>query len=386
MAIYNEGKILEALKGMDPTKASRADGFPAMFYQQYWHIIGKDTCDFCLDILNNRNSLDEIKMTYLVLIPKTANPTNLKNYRPISLCTVIYKIIAKTVANRLQNILNGCIDEAQNAFVPGRIISDNVLLAYDRVEWYFIRGIMANMGLEDGFTNFILHCLNSVKYSILINGEVGSNFRSSRGLRQGDLLSPYLFLFCGEGLSTLMRLASQEMRILGAKVCTSAPPITHLMFADDCILFGEVSNRGISLLKEILEVCEACSGQCVNFEKSTAFFNSNVGVQDKNLVFQILKVRCSTNPEKYLGLPNLVGRNKKLAFQNLKDRLKQKINSWSLRHISQGGREVFIKSILQAIPSYTMACFLLPKALCSELENIMGSFLWRKKYGKRGMH
>ncbi|KAH1096604.1 hypothetical protein J1N35_013525 [Gossypium stocksii] len=136
-----------------------------------------------------------------------------------------------------------------------------------------------------------------------------------------------------------MRLASQERRISGAKVCRSALPITHLMFADDCILFGEVSNREIGMLKSILEEYESCSGQCVNSEKSTVFFSSNVNDHDKNMVFQFLNVRCSTNPEQYLGLPSLAGRKKKLAFQNLKDRLKQKINNWSLRHISQGGRE-----------------------------------------------
>ncbi|KAK5776522.1 hypothetical protein PVK06_044482 [Gossypium arboreum] len=79
----------------------------------------------------------------------------------------------------------------------------------------------------------------------------------------------------------------------------------------------------------------------------------------------------------------MVSWKKKLAFQNLKDHLKEKINSWSLRHISQGGKEVFIKFVLQAIPTYTMACFLLPKSLCLELENIVGSFWWRKNHGKR---
>lgn len=160
-----------------------------------------------------------------------------------------------------------------------------------------------------------------------------------------------------------MRLARQEGKIFGAKVNLSTPPITHLMFADDYILFGETSRRGICVLKDILEQYEDCSSQCVNFEKSTVFFNSNVNDQDKNLVFQILNVRCSMNPKRYLGLPIMVGRKKKLAFQNLKDHLKQRINSWSLRHISQGGREVFMKVVLQAIPTYTMACFLLPKSV-----------------------
>ncbi|KAH1106857.1 hypothetical protein J1N35_010625 [Gossypium stocksii] len=158
------------------------------------------------------------------------------------------------------------------------------------------------------------------------------------------------------------------------------------MFANDCILFGEVSDRGIRVMKDILEEYESCSGQCVNFEKSTMFFSSNMVDQDKDMVFHVLNVQCLTNPEKYLRLPNIVGRNKKMAFQNLKDRLKQRINSWSLRHISQGGREVFIKAVLQSIPTYTMACFLFPKSLCLDLENIMGAFWWRKKQGKWRMH
>lgn len=105
-----------------------------------------------------------------------------------------------------------------------------------------------------------------------------------------------------------MRLASQEGKFLGAKVCRSTPPITHLMFADDCILFGEASNRGICVLKDILEEYESCSGSVLI---TTVFFSSNVEDQDKNLVFQILNVRCSTNPENYLGLPNTMGRKKK---------------------------------------------------------------------------
>ncbi|KAA3477177.1 reverse transcriptase [Gossypium australe] len=308
-ASYIDAEIAEALKGMGPTKASSFDGFPTIFYQKFWHIIGKDTSEFCLDVLNHGHSLDEINRTQLVLIPKTANPINLKNSHPISLCTVIYKIIAKSVANRLQ----------KSEFVPGRLIIDNVLLAYevlhsfknkrsgrkcfmalkldmskayDRVEWPFIKGVMSKLGFADGFIDFIIYCINSVQYSILINSEEGLSFRSTRGM------------------SALMRLACHKGKICGAKVCRASPSITHLMFVDDCILFGEVSNRGISVLKEILRECEVCSRQCVNFEKST-----------------VLNVRCSIDPEKYLGLPNMVGQKRKLAFQYLKDRLKQKINS-----------------------------------------------------------
>ncbi|KAA3489698.1 putative Transposon TX1 [Gossypium australe] len=226
--------------------------------------------------------------------------------------------------------------------------------AYDRVEWPFINGVMSKLGFADGFIDFIICCIKSVQYSILINGEEGLSFRSTRGLRQGDPLSPYLFLFCGEGLSVLMRLACQEGKICGAKVCRASPSITHLMFTDGCILFEEVSNRGISVLKEILREYEVCSGQCVNFEKSTVF--------SAQMQMTMIGTWCF----------------KFLTF----DRLKQRINSWSIRHISQGGREVFIEAVLQAVPTYTMACFLLPKSLCTELENIMTLFGGIKAMGR----
>ncbi|KAH1097264.1 hypothetical protein J1N35_014185 [Gossypium stocksii] len=101
MAPYTEAEIVEALKGIGPTKPSMFDGFSIIFYQKFWHIIGKETSKFCLDVLNHGHSLDEINKTQLVLIPKTTNPNNLKNFHPISLCTVIYTITAKSVSNHL---------------------------------------------------------------------------------------------------------------------------------------------------------------------------------------------------------------------------------------------------------------------------------------------
>ncbi|KAA3480842.1 reverse transcriptase [Gossypium australe] len=111
-------------------------------------------------------------------------------------------------------------------------------------------------------------------------------------------------------------------------------------------------------MKWVLSEYEVCSGQSINYEKFTVFFSSNTS-------------RHLNDTERYLGLPNLVGRRKKMVFQGLKDRFRKKIDNWSTRFLSQEGKEVFIKAILQAIPMYSMMCFLLPKSFCWELESIM---------------
>ncbi|KAG8491718.1 hypothetical protein CXB51_015124 [Gossypium anomalum] len=180
-----------------------------------------------------------------------------------------------------------------------------------------------------------------------------------RGLRQGDPLSPFLFLICNEGLSTLLRLAREEGSLRGIKARRRSPQITHLLFADDCILFGEASEEGTGSFEQILKEYKSCSGQCVNYGKSTVFFSSNTNDTVKLNISNRLGIKVLTSSEKYLGLPNMVGRGKHQAFQHLKDRIKIKIDSWSTRLLSQGGKEVFIKAILQEIPTYTMGCFLI---------------------------
>lgn len=124
-------EVYAALKGMELMKASWLDGFSTLFFQRYWHIVGQDVCRFYLEVLIDGRDLSAMNVTKIVPIPKILNPTCLKNFRSISLCNVLYKVIDKMVANRLQRTLESCIDQAQSAFVPKRQISDNILLAYE---------------------------------------------------------------------------------------------------------------------------------------------------------------------------------------------------------------------------------------------------------------
>ncbi|KAA3465211.1 reverse transcriptase [Gossypium australe] len=398
---------------LGPTKAPGEDGFPAIFYQKCWAIIGEDVTNYCLHRLNGGMNINLINKTNIVLIPKIAKPSDITQYRPISLCNVIYKLLAKVLANRLCLVMNKCIDLPQSAFVPERLISDNVLLAYellhilkhkrvgkkgfmavkldmskayDRVEWNFVEEIMKKLGFDPEWVALLMKCVTTVSYSVVLNGNNGKIFSPSRGLRQGDPLSPFLFLFCGEGLSSLMKLGIRDKLLRGVKASRSGHQISHLLFVDDCILFGEATERGAVGLKRILYEYKICSGQRVNFSKSAIFFSTNSEEEVRRTIIRVLGVRSSNDPERYLGLPNKVGRKKKATFQILKDRLRQRIDNWSIKYLSQGGKEVFIKAVLQSIPTYSMACFLLPKSLCSELEIIIAKFWWRNNKGKKGIH
>ncbi|KAA3458125.1 reverse transcriptase [Gossypium australe] len=258
--------------------------------------------------------------------------------------------------------------------------------AYDRVDWNFIKKVMMKMGFEKGWVDMVFKCVSSISYSVIVNGTTSESFLSLRGLRQGDPLSLFLFLFCGEGLSSLMRLAKANNTIKGVKASRSGLAISHLLFADDCILFVEATKKCATSLKQILLEYEMNSGQCVNFDKSTIFLSKNTQERERRTISQVLNVRTSNDIERYLGLPSMVGRRKRSSFQNLKDRFKQKIDNWSIRSLSQGGKEVFIKAVLQAIPTFSMTCFLLPKTLCKDLEGILAKFWWKKSQNRKGIH
>ncbi|KAL5566188.1 hypothetical protein UlMin_029352 [Ulmus minor] len=381
---FGPDDVKEAVFQMAPTKSPGADGMSALFYQRFWAVVGEDVTEACLGFTNRGLPLGNINETIITLIPKIKNPTRITEFRPISLCNVLYKIISKMLANRMRKVLDYIISGEQSAFIPGRLISDNAIIgfeclhaikrrktkknhlalkldmekAYDRVEWDFIRNVMGKLGFSVGWTNKVMACISSVSYSFQFNGQKFGQLSPSRGLRQGDPLSPYLFLLCGEGLSSLLHQYEQAGRIQGLKCA----------------------------MKEVLNLYEAASGQVVNLLKSAVCFSPRlpeVEAASMAVLLGIPRVRCH---EKYLGLPCFTGKNKQGIFSSIKDRVWNKLCGWKSKLLSAGGREVLSKAVIQAIPSYAMNLFKLPISLINELHRLCAQFWWGGDSEKRRMH
>jgi hypothetical protein len=325
------------------------------------------------------------------------------DFRPISLCNVLYKLISKVLANRLKLVLPEIISCTQSAFIPGRLITDNILAAfetlhsmqtrmwsktgymgfkldmskaYDRVEWPFLEAIMRRMGFTEQWITLIMVCVRSVSYSILINGGPVGNIKPSRGIRQGDPISPYLFLICAEALSALLQQAERKGIITGVPSSPRGPRLSHLFFADDSIIFCKANSVEWRRIMKILGIYEKGSGQKLNLQKTSLFFSRNTSHERKQEILSLSGLMETHRIDTYLGLPSFVGKSKAQSFGFIKDRVTKKISNWKVKFLSQAGKEVLLKAVIQAIPTYSMCVFQLPIALCKEINCLMQNFWW----------
>jgi hypothetical protein len=156
-----------------------------------------------------------------------------------------------------------------------------------------------------------------MKYRFKVNGTLTDVLVPGRGLRQGDPISPYLFLICAEAFSSMLNKADQDVTLEGIKICAGAPSFNHLLFADDSLILLKVSEESALHLRNILNLFEVCSGQTINADKSSIVFSKNTPRRDRNQMMSLLGVSCEGRNGKYLGLPVYVGKSRSKTFAYL---------------------------------------------------------------------
>ena len=226
--------------------------------------------------------------------------------------------------------------------------------AYDRVEWQFLEQVMHALGFPKKLIQWTMMCITSVKYSITHAGHATQFFSASRGLIQGCPLLPYLFILCAEGFSSLLRNYKQRGLIHRCKIARGAPSVSHIFFADDCLLWFWALREESHQIKTSIELYEKASGQQINFHKSSISFSANTTNSNQLEACNIWGVQCAASHGHYLGLPSLVGKNKNQIFAFLRDKVWHRIHNWKNRFLSRAGREVLIKTVAHALPTYAI--------------------------------
>ncbi|XP_060968579.1 uncharacterized protein LOC115710349 [Cannabis sativa] len=350
LQLIQDEEVKQALFQMHPDKAPGPDGMGPGFYQTHWETVGKDVIKFVNDFFITGSFPVGINETNLVLIPKKKNFSSMADLRPIALCNVLYKVAAKVLGNRMRHIIDKVISDTQSAFIPGRLISDNVMVAfevmhylkrktkgkkgfmaveldmskaYDRVEWGCLHAIMSKMGFADRWVNLIMQCVSLVRYSVVHNGRIIGPIVPSRGIRQGDPLSTYLIIICAKGFSSLIHQAESRVSLRGICVANRAPSITHMLFVDDSYLFCQATNDAATNLLHFYTLLRMLQNKVIN-----------------------------------------------------------RLNKWHDKYLSRAGKEILLKTVIQSLLTYAMSVFLIPTGTCDEIEKLMARFWWKTSSSK----
>eukprot|EP00253_Pinus_taeda_P017716 PITA_17716 len=348
----------------------------------------------------NQKVWPAINSTFYALIPKGDNLEDANGFRPIALCNVIYKIITSMMARRLKPLLDKLISVEQTGFVEGRQILDGLVVtqevihslkvkkqkgmmikldmskAYDRLSWNYLGKVLESFGFSRRWIDWIHSLISSPNFSILVNGTPSKTFTASRGIRQGDPLSPFLFILAAEGLGRFIKKEREANRIKGLKLWGNNLPLTHQQFVDDIMLFGEPTVKEVRHLRRILDLFAEDSGLEINRDKSCVFIFNTVD-QVKAHLIRLLGFRRGELPTKYLGNILDFTSKKMKNWQGVLDKLSNKVANWAFRTLNIAGRIVLAKFVLQAIPVYPLSIMAAPLGICTRIREIIRDFIWR---------
>ncbi|KAJ9562981.1 hypothetical protein OSB04_008141 [Centaurea solstitialis] len=382
-------EIKSAVWSCAGSKAPGPDGLSFSFIKKFWDIVKLDIFNRVSHFESTGRLARGCNASFIALVPKVSDPLVISDFRPISLIGCLYKIIAKLLATRLASVMDTLISENQSAFISGRQILDSSLIAnevicnlkekkmkalvfkvdfakaFDSVNWNFLLSTMSQMGFGQKWCSWIKGCLTSASVSVLVNGSPTEEFLMERGLRQGDPLSPFLFLIVGEVLQIMVREACNKGLFKGLTLLDRKKNLSLLQYADDALFFGKWSRSNIKILADLLNCFHDVSGLKIIFSKSR-LFGIGVPMDEVQQFASLINCKPDQLPFLYLGLPVGDNMNNLKPWSKLVEGLKLKLNSWKARIMSFGGRLTLV-----------------PDGILKQLEATRRRFFWGfKEAGK----
>lgn len=407
-----EVEIVHAVNQMGANKSPGPDGFSPIFFQQNWDIVGQSVIRFVLETFRTQMFPPHMNLSLITLIPKVECPEEISQFRPISLSNVVVKIISKVIANRLKMVINDLVNPTQCSFIPGRQACDNIIVtqeilhtmrrkvgrvgtmaakidlekAYDRVNWDFLRRVLQEVGFNSEMINLIMFMVTSAKLSVIWNGCRTEPFQPTRGLRQVDPLAPYLFVLCMDLLSQKINQAVELKKWRPICVSRGGPAISHLLFADDLLLFGVATEAQANMMASLMnDFCEA-SGQKVSTTKSHLYVSATVSSERASILSNRFCIPLTRDLGRYLGMPLLHGRATTATYNYLVEKVSKRLAAWKGRLMSKAARNILIQSVVSAVPYYAMQTASLPTAVIDKIERLSRSFFWGEYNTSRRLH
>lgn len=393
-------EITAVIFGMPKSKAPGPDGFPAEFFWEAWSVVGSDTIAAVQEFFSGNRMLRRSNATTIALLAKVTGADMMTQFRPISLCSSIYKVIVRIIKNSLRRVIPETVQLNQAGFVQGRLLCENVLLAtelvadfdeqgdttrgclkvdlskaYDNVHWGFLDNLLQAMELPPQFREWIRECVTTTSFSISLNGELAGYFGGRRGLRQSDPISSLLFVLIMDVLSRMLDKGAIDNMFRLHPRC-HAPLVTHLSFADDVLVFFDGSEESLRGILGIMEDFKNISGLYMNRQKTELLIDGGSNIRCRELAERV-GITQGSLPVKYLGVPLSSRKMKRTDFQPLLDKVSTRFRSWTIRHLSFAGRLVLVKTVIFAIITFWASIFILPQDCVEALERMCNGFLWK---------
>ncbi|XP_058757171.1 uncharacterized protein LOC131630409 [Vicia villosa] len=343
--------------------------------------------------------LMDFNRTIVTLIPKHTEAKQARDYRPIAGCSTIYKIISKIMTKRLGQVLPSIIDVNQSAFIPGQVIHNHIMLAfellrgynrkggtprcmlqldlqkaYDMVDWFAMEQILQEIGMPIIFINWIKVVVSTVTYEFNINGRVTQSMQARRGLRQGDPISPLLFVIMMEYSNKILVKMHRESDFKFHAKCKKIG-LTNLTFADDILLFCRGDVASVQKMISIVKKFSDSTGLIINPRKCKVFCGG-VDRDTQTMISRITEFDVGQLPMKYLGIPITSSRLNIHHYLPLIDKITQRMKHWTSKLLSYAGRILLIKSIILPITQYWMQCLPLPQFVIDKIDTMCKTFVW----------